>query len=169
MGTTLHTLAPNPGANRDRKRVGRGPGSGYGKTAGRGQKGQKARAGHHGARVGFEGGQMPMQRRLPKRGFKNPFRVEAYPVNLGTLAARFDEGVVDVDAMRQAGLVPKKAKVIKVLGEGEIGKGLTIRAHRFSKSAKEKLEAAGGVAEVITLERGSKPATPDTSVPSSDA
>jgi large subunit ribosomal protein L15 len=169
MGTTLHTLAPNPGATRDRKRVGRGPGSGYGKTAGRGQKGQKARAGHHGARIGFEGGQMPMQRRLPKRGFKNPFRVEAYPVNLGAIAARFSEGVVDVDALRQAGMVPKKAKVIKVLGEGEIGKGLTVRAHRFSKSAREKLEAAGGVAEIITLEGGSKPATPDTSTPSPEA
>lgn len=163
MGTTLHTLAPNPGATRDRKRVGRGPGSGYGKTAGRGQKGQKARAGHHGARVGFEGGQMPMQRRLPKRGFKNPFRVEAHPVNLGIISARFSEGVVDVDALRHAGLVPKKVKVVKILGEGEIAKGLTIRAHRFSKSAKAKLEAAGGIAEILTLEAGPKPATPDTS------
>ncbi len=150
MGVTLHTLAPNPGATRKRKRVGRGRGSGNGKTAGRGQKGQKSRTGHHGAIRGFEGGQMPLQRRLPKRGFKNPFRVEAYPINLGVLAERFEEGVVDVDAMRQAGLVPKRADVIKVLGSGEIAKPLTIRAHRFSKSAVAKLEAAGGGAERVS-------------------
>lgn len=150
MGTTLHTLAPNPGATRKRKRVGRGPGSGYGKTAGRGQKGQKARTGHHGARVGFEGGQMPMQRRLPKRGFANPFRIVAHPINISVLAARFSEGeVVDVTMMREAGLVPKKANVIKVLADGEIDKKLTVRAHRFSKNAIAKLEAAGGTAEVI--------------------
>ena len=151
MGTTLHTLAPNPGATRKRKRVGRGPGSGYGKTAGRGQKGQKARAGHHGAKVGFEGGQMPMQRRLPKRGFKNIFRVEAYPVNLGDLSSRFQDGeTVDVDAMRKVGLVPKKANVVKVLADGELDKKLFVKAHRFSKSALSKLEVAGGTAEVIT-------------------
>jgi len=147
MGTTLHTLAPNPGATKKKKRVGRGTGSGTGKTAGRGQKGQKARAGHHGARVGFEGGQMPMQRRLPKRGFSNPFRVEAYPVNV-SLLERF-EGEVDVDVLRSAGLIPKSTKVVKILGNGEISKALTVRAHRFSKSAAQKLEAAGGKAEVI--------------------
>jgi large subunit ribosomal protein L15 len=150
MGVTLHTLAPNPGATRKRKRVGRGRGSGTGKTAGRGQKGQKSRTGHHGAIRGFEGGQMPLQRRLPKRGFKNPFRVEAYPVNLGMLAERFEEGVVDIDAMRQAGLVPKRANVVKVLGTGEISKALTVRAHRFSKSALAKLEAAGGRGEKVS-------------------
>jgi large subunit ribosomal protein L15 len=150
MGVTLHTLAPNPGATRKRKRVGRGRGSGNGKTAGRGQKGQKARTGHHGAKAGFEGGQMPLQRRLPKRGFKNPFRVEAYPVNLGALGERFEEGVVDVDAMRQAGLVPKRAAIVKVLATGELSKPLTIRAHRFSKSAVSKLEAAGGTAERVS-------------------
>jgi large subunit ribosomal protein L15 len=150
MGTTLHTLAPNPGATHKKKRVGRGPGSGYGKTAGRGQKGQKARAGHHGARVGFEGGQMPMQRRLPKRGFKNPFRVEAHPVNLGDLAKRFSDGdTVDVETLRNVGIVPKKAMIIKILAEGELDKKLTVRAHRFSKKAMAKLEAAGGAAEVI--------------------
>jgi len=149
MGTTLETLAPNPGATRKRKRIGRGRGSGIGKTSGRGQKGQKARAGHHGARVGFEGGQMPMQRRLPKRGFKNIFRVEAFPVNLGTLATHFEEGEVDVDAMRSAGLVPKRAKVVKILGGGNMDKKLTVKAHRFSKSAREKIEAAGGAAEVV--------------------
>jgi large subunit ribosomal protein L15 len=149
MGTTLHTLAPNPGATKKRKRIGRGPGSGYGKTAGKGQKGQKARAGHHGAIVGFEGGQMPMQRRLPKRGFANPFRVEAYAVNLALLNERFEDGVVDLEAMRNAGLVPKKASLVKVLGSGELSKKLTVRAHRFSKSAREKIEAAGGAAEVV--------------------
>ena len=153
MGTTLHTLAPNPGATKKRKRVGRGRGSGYGKTAGRGQKGQKSRTGHHGARVGFEGGQMPMQRRLPKRGFSNPFRVEAFPVNVASLEAKFSEGLVDVEAMRQAGLVPKRAKIVKILGNGEITKKLTVRAHRFSKNASAKITAAGGSVEI--LQRGS--------------
>ena len=152
MGTTLHTLAPNPGATRKKKRVGRGRGSGVGKTAGRGQKGQKARAGHHGARVGFEGGQLPMQRRLPKRGFKNHFRVEAFPINVETLAARFEDGsVVDVEAMRKVGLVPKRASVIKVLGRGELTKKLTIRAHRFSRTAKEKVAASGGTIEILQV------------------
>jgi len=164
MGTTLHTLAPNPGATRKRKRVGRGPGSGYGKTAGRGQKGQKSRTGHHGAIVGFEGGQMPMQRRLPKRGFSNIFRVEAHPVNLGLLVSRFSEGdIVDVTAMRTAGLVPKKANVVKVLAGGEIDKSLTIRAHRFSRSAMEKIAAAGGTAEIVPIKTaGGSPDTPST-------
>lgn len=160
MGTTLHTLAPNPGATRKKKRLGRGPGSGRGKTSGKGQKGQKARTGHHGAIIGFEGGQMPIQRRLPKRGFSNPFRVEAFPVNLSALAERFNEGVVDIEAMRSAGLVPKKAKVIKVLGNGDIAKALTIRAHRFSQSALTKLSAAGGTAEILGLDGSVKPATP---------
>lgn len=161
MGTTLHTLSPNPGATRKRKRVGRGPGSGRGKTAGRGQKGQKARAGHHGAIVGFEGGQMPMQRRLPKRGFSNPFRIEAHAVNLGLIAERFNEsdGVIDVVALRRAGLVPKRAKVVKILAQGEFSKPLTIRAHRFSKSALEKVSAAGGSAEILRLDEEAKPAT----------
>jgi large subunit ribosomal protein L15 len=151
MGTTLHTLAPNPGATKKKKRVGRGRASGNGKTSGRGMKGQKARTGHHGATPGFEGGQMPMIKRLPKRGFKNPFRVEAHPVNLGLLAERFDSGVVDVEALRKAGLLPKKANVVKILGSGEINKALTIKAHRFSKSAVAKIEAAGGTAEVVAI------------------
>jgi large subunit ribosomal protein L15 len=147
---TLHTLAPNPGATKTKKRLGRGRGSGTGKTSGKGVKGQKARPGHHGARLAFEGGQMPMPRRIPKRGFKNPFRVEAFPINLQTLDEQFEAGaVVDVEALRTKGLVPKKAKVVKILGEGEISKKLTVRAHRFSKAAKEKLEAAGGVAESL--------------------
>ena len=151
MGTTLHTLAPNPGATKKPKRIGRGPGSGRGKTSGKGQKGQKARAGSHGARAGFEGGQMPMQRRLPKRGFKNPFREEAYPVNLSTLSTTFaNGGEVDVDAMRTAGLVPRSVRIVKVLGTGDVTAKFTVTAHRFSKTAIAKLEAAGGSAQVIS-------------------
>jgi large subunit ribosomal protein L15 len=149
MGTKLHDLKPNAGATRERKRVGRGMGSGNGQTAGKGVKGQKARTGHHGAIVGFEGGQMPMQRRLPKRGFKNFFRVEAFAINVGHLAARFEEGVVDIEAMKKAGIVPKTAPKVKVLGEGEVKGKLTVRAHAFSESAKAKLEQAGGSAEVV--------------------
>ena len=149
MGTKLHELKANDGANRKRKRIGRGIGSGHGQTAGKGVKGQKARTGHHGARIGFEGGQMPMQRRLPKRGFKNPFRKEAFPINVGALARRFEAGVVDIDAMKGAGIVPRKVERVKVLGEGEVDKKLTVRAHAFSESAKAKLEQAGGAAEVV--------------------
>jgi large subunit ribosomal protein L15 len=149
MGTTLSTLAPNPGATRPKKRIGRGRSSRTGKTAGKGQKGQKARKGHHGARIGFEGGQMPMQRRLPKRGFTNMFRKEWHPINVALLCERFEEGDVDVDAMRKAGLVPKLAKLVKVLGNGEVTKKLNVKAHGFSKAAAEKLAAAGGAAEVV--------------------
>ena len=159
MGTTLHTLAPNPGATRKKKRVGRGSGSGTGKTAGRGQKGQKSRTGHHGSRVGFEGGQMPMQRRLPKRGFTNPFRVETHPVNLSSLMTKFagaDGATITLDDMRQAGLVPKKAKVVKVLGRGDFTLKATVQAHRFSKSAMAKIQAAGGTAEIVG--KGAAPA-----------
>ena len=152
MGTTLHTLAPNPGATRKKKRIGRGVGSRTGKTAGKGNKGQKARTGHHGARFGFEGGQMPMQRRLPKRGFANPFREEAYPINLGVLERYFQAGaVVDLEALHGVGLVPKRARIVKILAGGELGAKLTVKAHRFSKSAVAKLEAAGGTAEVVAL------------------
>src|SRR5262245_8087884 len=150
MGTTLHTLAPNPGATKKKKRIGRGVGSRTGKTAGKGTKGQKARTGHHGARIGFEGGQMPMQRRLPKRGFKNPFRKEAFAINVGHLSERFEAGVVvDVEAMKNAGMVPRTAPLVKVLGEGDVTKKLTVRAHAFSVTAKAKLEAAGGGVEVV--------------------
>lgn len=161
MGTTLHTLAPNPGATRKKKRVGRGPGSGYGKTAGRGQKGQKSRAGHHGSRVGFEGGQMPMQRRLPKRGFTNPFRVEAHAVNLGAIATKLSErdGVISLDDLRNAGLVPKKANLVKILADGEFNLKVTLQAHRFSKSALAKLAAAGSKAEIVGKD-GSTSAAP---------
>jgi len=150
MGTTLHTLAPNRGATKKKKRLGRGVGSRTGKTAGKGTKGQKARTGHHGARIGFEGGQMPMQRRLPKRGFHNPFREEAYPVNLHVLEKFFEGGgVVDLAAMQNVGVIPKRTRIVKILGSGEVKAALQVKAHRFSKTAIAKLEAAGGSAEVV--------------------
>jgi large subunit ribosomal protein L15 len=150
MGTTLHTLKGPKGATRNRKRIGRGPGSGTGEQSGKGVKGQKARTGHHGARFGFEGGQMPMQRRFPKKGFKNPFRVEVFAVNVGDLSTRFEGGTVDLAALQAAGMVPRREKAVKILGDGELTKKITVRAAKFSTSAKEKIEKAGGVAEVVT-------------------
>ena len=150
MGTTLHTLEHAPGANKNKKRLGRGIGSRLGKTSGKGVKGQKARTGHHGAIPGFEGGQMPMQRRLPKRGFLNPFRTSYYPVNVGELD-RLGLDVIDRDALVKAGLMPRKAKLLKVLGEGELKKKVTVKAHAFSESAKAKIAKAGGTVEVIVL------------------
>src|SRR5204863_6829600 len=122
MGTTLHTLKGPKGATRNRKRIGRGPGSGTGEQSGKGVKGQKARTGHHGARFGFEGGQMPMQRRLPKKGFKNHFRREIYAVNLGAIEERFEPGTVTVAELHAAGLVPRKFDAVKVLGGGDLKK-----------------------------------------------
>lgn len=153
MSITLHNLHPNPGATKTKKRLGRGRGSGTGKTSGKGVKGQKARPGHHGARFAFEGGQMPMPRRIPKRGFKNPNRVEAYPINVSTLDKIFDAGAtVDIDALRAKGLVPKLAEHIKILGEGELTKKLTITAHRISETARSKVEAAGGTVTLVETE-----------------
>jgi large subunit ribosomal protein L15 len=149
MGTTLHTLKGPKGATRNRKRIGRGPGSGTGEQSGKGVKGQKARTGHHGARFGFEGGQMPMQRRFPKKGFKNPFREEVFAVNVGALAERFPSGTVDLATLQGAGMVPRSSKTVKILGEGELTKKLTVKATAFSASAKEKIEKAGGTAEVV--------------------
>jgi len=148
---SLHNLHPNPGATRDKKRLGRGRGSGKGKTSGKGVKGQKARPGHHGARFAFEGGQMPMPRRIPKRGFKNPFRIEPYPINVATLEQVFDAGAtVDLEALRAKGLVPKKAVYVKILGEGELTKALTIKAYRASSVAMEKVSKAGGSIELLS-------------------
>jgi large subunit ribosomal protein L15 len=149
MGTTLHTLKGPKGATRNRKRIGRGPGSGTGEQSGKGVKGQKARTGHHGARFGFEGGQMPMQRRFPKKGFKNPFREEVFAVNVGALAKRFPSGTVDLATLQGAGMVPRSSKTVKVLGEGELTQKLTVKASAFSAAAKEKIEKAGGKAEVV--------------------
>jgi large subunit ribosomal protein L15 len=161
MGTTLSTLKPPEGARSSRKRLGRGPGSGRGKTAGKGHKGQKARSGGKVAR-GFEGGQMPLQRRLPKRGFKNIFRTHVDQVNLDVLDKAFDGGVVDPSVMRDRGVVPRKAAVIKVLGRGELSKALTVKAHRFSEKARQKIEAAGGTVQVLA-EQKAPAATPETS------
>jgi large subunit ribosomal protein L15 len=152
MGTTLHSLKAPKGATRNRKRIGRGPGSGTGEQSGKGVKGQKARTGHHGARFGFEGGQMPMQRRLPKVGFKNPFRVEYFPVNLGHINDTFEGGTVGVEELQKAGLVPRRRDLVKVLSAGELTKKLVIKAHKFSAAAKEKIEKAGGSVEIIGSE-----------------
>ena len=150
MGTTLHTLKGPKGSTRNRKRIGRGPGSGTGEQSGKGVKGQKARTGHHGARLGFEGGQMPMQRRFPKKGFKNPFRVEVFAVNLGSIDKRFAGGTVDLAALQGAGMVPRSHRSVKILGEGNLTKKLNVKATSFSTSAKEKIEKAGGTAEVVS-------------------
>jgi large subunit ribosomal protein L15 len=143
----LSNLKPPKGATRRRKRVGRGPGSGLGKTAGRGSKGAKSRSGFKRKR-GFEGGQMPLHRRVPKRGFFNLFRVEYAVVNLDDLVA-FDAGsVVTPDLLREAGLVKGK-KPVKILARGEIAVALTIKAHKFSAKAAERIAAAGGTVEVL--------------------
>lgn len=148
---SLHNLHPNPGATREKKRLGRGRGSGKGKTSGKGVKGQKARAGHHGARLAFEGGQMPMPRRIPKRGFTNNNRLEIFPVNVATLEDLFDAGAtVDLDALRAKGLIPKRVEYIKILGEGELTKKLSIRVYAASAMAKEKIEKAGGSIELVS-------------------
>jgi large subunit ribosomal protein L15 len=150
MTITLHNLHPNPGATKTKKRLGRGRGSGTGKTSGKGVKGQKARPGHHGARFAFEGGQMPMPRRIPKRGFKNANRVEVFPVNVSTLESLFDAGAtVDLAALREKGLIPKRIERIKILGEGDLTKKLSIKAHHASATAKEKIEKAGGSLEIV--------------------
>jgi large subunit ribosomal protein L15 len=151
MGTTLHTLRPNKGATKGKKRLGRGHGSGLHKTAGKGQKGQKARTGHHGIpKPGFEGGQTAMARRIPKRGFTNwRFKKEIFAVNLGDIAERFDGGAVTPDSLKEKGLVPRSAKMVKILGDGDFTKKLTISAHFFSASAKEKLEQVGAKIEIL--------------------
>ncbi len=146
---TLANLRPFAGSKHREKRVGRGPGSGHGKTSCRGQKGQRARSGG-GVPPWFEGGQMPLIRRLPKRGFKNPFRVEYAVVNVRDLARRFSSGeVVDVEALKRVGLVKGRGVRVKLLGDGEIDFALTVRVHAVSRSAKEKIEKAGGRVEVI--------------------
>ena len=143
----VQDLRPSPGATRARKRVGRGPGSGNGKTAGRGNKGQKSRSGYHHLR-GFEGGQMPLHRRVPKRGFTNIFRVEYDVVNISDLD-RFDAG----DSVNPQKLAERRLahgrRPVKILGDGELKKALTVSAHKFSASAKSRIEAAGGTCEVL--------------------
>lgn len=145
----LHELSPADGSTKERKRIGRGAGSGQGKTAGKGHKGQKARAGR-GMRPGFEGGQMPLQRRVPKRGFNNIFATEYAIVNLATLEEKFESGaVIDADALIAAGVIKKAMDGVKILGNGELTKALTVKAAKASETAKAKIEAAGGKVEVI--------------------
>jgi large subunit ribosomal protein L15 len=145
----LNNLKPAEGSKFNRKRVGRGPGSGNGKTAGRGYKGAQSRSGWKYKR-GFEGGQMPLHRRVPKRGFTNIFRTEYDVVNLDQLEKLFEQGAtVTVDSLRDAGIVSSRTALVKVLGRGDVTKALTVQAHKFSGKAAEKLAAAGGKAEAI--------------------
>jgi len=143
----LHELSPAPGSVKKSKRVGRGAGSGSGKTAGKGHKGQNARSGG-GVRPGFEGGQMPLQRRVPKRGFNNIFATRYAIVNVSQLNQFRKGSKVDAEALKKAGLIKKEYDGVKVLGEGELTKSLTVIAAKFSASAKEKIEEAGGQVEV---------------------
>ena len=144
----LFELQPGVGSNKDTKRKGRGHGSGNGKTAGRGHKGQNARSGG-GVRIGFEGGQMPIYRRLPKRGFTNIFATNYAEVKVSDFNIFEDGAVVDAKALKEAGVIKKACDGIKVLGNGSIEKKITVQAKKFTASAKEKIEAAGGKAEVI--------------------
>ena len=144
----LNQLTAVPGATKDAKRIGRGHGSGNGKPAGKGHKGQKARAGH-GMRPGFEGGQMPLQRRIPKRGFNNIFAREVVSVNVGSLNCFENGAEVDVNALMEAGVLKKSGDALKILANGEVTKKLTVKANAFSEAAKAKIEAAGGKAEVV--------------------
>jgi large subunit ribosomal protein L15 len=147
----LSNLKPPKGAKHAKKRIGRGQGSGQGKTAGRGHKGAKSRSGFKFKR-GFEGGQMPLHRRVPKRGFHNPFRVEYEVINLDTLAAKFDPGtVVTPELLRERGLVSAGPRPVKVLARGDVDRALIVRAHKFSVKAAEKIAAAGGTVEAIAI------------------
>lgn len=144
----LYELSPASGSTKEVKRVGRGHGSGWGKTAGKGHKGQNARSGG-GVRPGFEGGQMPMTRRIPKRGFNNIFATNYSTVNVSDLEKFVDGTVVDAELLKASGLIKKINDGVKILGNGELSKNLTVKAAAFSASAKEKIEKAGGKAEVM--------------------
>ena len=144
----VHDIAPSQGARKKRKRVGRGPGSGHGKTSCRGHKGQKSRSGGS-VPPGFEGGQMPLQRRLPKRGFTNIFKKHYALINVRDLEGFAADADLDTEALVQAGLVRKVKDRVKLLGDGEISHPVTIKVHKASKKAKEKVEAAGGKVEII--------------------
>ncbi len=144
----LHDLSPLEGSKKESKRIGRGHGSGHGKTSGKGHKGQKARSGWS-MRAGFEGGQMPLQRRIPKRGFNNIFGKKISIVNLAALNIFENDSVVDVQAIIDAGIVKKEYDGIKILGNGKLNKKLTVKVSYFSESSRSKIEAIGGKAEVI--------------------
>ena len=163
MAIGLNNLKPAAGSTHKKKRVGRGPGSGLGKTAGRGNKGQKSRSGYSG-KVGFEGGQMPLQRRLPKRGFTNIFKKQWIEVTLATLENSFEAGdSITPETMHDRGVIAKGKRDIVVPGTGELTKALTVSAHRFTKGARQKIEAAGGTVNVITPHH-----KPDALVPVSE-
>ncbi len=161
MALALNNLRPAKGSTHKKKRVGRGPGSGLGKTAGRGHKGQKSRSGYS-QKIGFEGGQMPLQRRLPKRGFTNIFKTKWIEISLAKLEESFNAGdEITPEVLHGRSLIKKAKHDLVILGSGEISKALNISAHRFTKSAKEKIEKAGGTATVIekkskVLEKGKK-------------
>lgn len=144
----LHELSPNPGSRQKKQRVGRGNGSGRGKTSGRGHKGQKARSGG-GVRPGFEGGQMPLYRRLPKKGFTNRNTKDIVAINVYQLSVFENGDTVDIDALKNKGLISNPRDGVKILGHGKLDKKLTVKVNQFSKSAMEKIEAAGGKAEVV--------------------
>ncbi len=144
----LHDLKPARGSVRERKRVGRGPGSGLGKTSGRGEKGQKSRSGYS-RKPGFEGGQMPLHRRVPKRGFHSPFRKEYAEVNLGRLEIFESGSIVTPEVLQKRGLVRKAHAGVKILAKGDLTKALTVRAHKFSAKAQERIAGLGGKAEVL--------------------
>ncbi len=145
----LHELQPHPGATKERKRVGRGIAAGQGKTAGKGHKGQKTRSGDRTLPPFFEGGQTPLHLRVPKRGFVNPNRIEYIPVNVKVLEKLFEDGSeITPEVLAEKGLCSKN-DLVKILGDGELTKKFTVKAHAFSKSAKEKIEKAGGTCEVI--------------------
>ena len=145
----LNNLRRPDGANREKKRLGRGPGSGKGKTSGKGHKGQKARTGHHGIPSWFEGGQMPLQRRVPKRGFKNPFRTDYEIVNLGQLN-KLTEAEITPEVLHSNRMIDMgKGRPVKILGDGDITRKVTVRAHAVSSSARAKIEAAGGSVEIL--------------------
>lgn len=150
MALSLNNIKPAAGSTHKKKRVGRGPGSGLGKTSGRGHKGQKSRSGYSSKR-GFEGGQMPLQRRLPKRGFTNIFKKEWIEISLAKIEANFNAGdQVTPELLRERGLIKKAKHDLVILGNGEFSKAITISAHRFTKTAKDKIEKAGGTITEIT-------------------
>lgn len=164
MAIGLNNLRAPEGSTHKKKRLGRGPGSGLGKTAGRGHKGQKSRSGYSG-KVGFEGGQMPLHRRLPKRGFTNIFKKEWIEISLSALDRNFEaDEEVTPELLHERGLIKKARRDVVVLGTGEISKALRISAHRFTKSARQKIESAGGAATLITT-RGASPETDESAQP----
>ena len=149
MAISLNTLKPAKGSTHKKKRVGRGPGSGLGKTAGRGEKGQKSRSGYS-AKIGFEGGQMPLHRRLPKRGFTNIFKKRWLEISLAALDQHFEaDAEITPEVLHDRGLIKKAKYDVVVLGNGEVSKPLRVSAHRFTKSAREKIEKAGGAVNQI--------------------